>query len=564
MNELFFEIGLILALATVLGLLCHWLKQPLFFAYLITGMVVVNTFGQHITSPEVLKTLGELGIAFLLFLVGLELSINEIKRLGKTAALTTIGQFVLVGSVGWIVCYYLLGFSTITSLFIALGLPLTSTIIAVKWLNDQNAIFSLHGRLGLGILLFQDLLAVAVIIFLSSLHGSSGDQVGLIETALMLTKGATLLVGSLVLSRYVVPKFFYWLADSPELLFLGSIGWCVFLAAIAAWTGFSLEIGAFLAGLTLSASSYRHQIVASIKPLRDFFVALFFIVIGLQLQLSSILSAIVPVIVLSLIVVILNQASVAFSLGRFGYKKHTIFFTSQLFGQIGEFSLLVASLGLSQGQIGQSTVSIVTAVVLVSILTQSYVMKHQQMLYRRLRPILNRLERPVTRSESVKANQLKEHVVVLGASNLGEEVLQVLRNLQAPLVVVEYDPRRIIDLDGHKFTTIFGDATDETVLEEAGISRAKLIVSSIDQHQANLQILRMHQQLAEAVPLVITAATVDDALMYYRLGASYVILPYQIGNSAIAQMVKDHWQKLDELNQAKLQHLMYLAARGYH
>lgn len=561
MDIMFFELGSILALATILGLICYRLKQPLFFAYLITGMLVVNFGGQHITSPDTLKTLGELGIAFLLFLVGLELSITEIKRLGKTAALTTVGQFLIVGSAGWLAATAM-GFSSITSLYIALALPLTSTIIAVKWLNDQNAIFSLHGRLGLGILLFQDLIAVAAIIFLSSLNSTAG-QLGYIETALMLTKGGTLLVGSFVLSRYVVPKLFYALAASSELLFLGSIGWCVFLAAIASWTGFSLEIGAFLAGLTLSASSYRHQIVASIKPLRDFFIALFFIVIGLQLALDSIVSVIIPVLILSIIVLAANQLSVAFFLGRFGYKRHTIFFTAQLFGQIGEFSLLVASLGLTQAQISQSVVSLITAVVLVTILSQSYVLKHQQAVYRWLKPLLNILERSSLRSDKIKAKTLQDHVVVLGASHLGEDVLLMLRRLSAPMVVVEYDPRRIIDLDGEKYPTIFGDATDESVLEEASIGKAKLIISSIDQHQANLQILHQHQLLAPSTPLVLTAATVEDALAYYRMGAAYVILPFQIGNNAIAQVVKEHWSNLDELSLAKLQHLKHLAAKGY-
>jgi Kef-type K+ transport system membrane component KefB len=562
MDLLFFELGSILALATILGLICYRLKQPLFFAYLITGMVVANISKGLLTQPDTLRFLGELGIAFLLFLVGLELSISEIKRLGKTAGLTTLGQIGIVGITSYSAAL-LLGFSPMVSLYIALALPLTSTIIAVKWLNDQNTVFSLHGRLGLGILLVQDLVAVAAIILLSSLGKSTG-QFNLIDTALIITKGATLLVGSYVLSRYIVPKFFYWLASSAELLFLGSIGWCVFLAAVAQAAGFSLEIGAFLAGITLSASSYRHQIVASIKPLRDFFIALFFIVIGLQLSLKSLTSSIVPIVIFSLIVLVLNQLSVAFFLGRFGFKRHTIFFTSQLFGQIGEFSLLVASLGLSQGVLSPSVISLITSVVLVTILAQSYVLKNQQIIYRWLRPLFHAFEQAKTRSGQVKVKNLHDHVVVLGASQLSEDILRMLHKLSVPLVVVEYNPQRIVDLDSHRYPTIFGDATDESVLDEAGIGRARLIVSSIDQHTANLHLLHLHQILAPSVPLVLTAANVDEALTYYRLGAAYVILPFLLGNTAIAQMVKDHWQNLDGLSEAKLQHLQHLAARGYH
>ncbi len=562
MDQLFFELGGILTLATLLGLICYRLKQPLFFAYLITGMVVANAGAVHITSPQTLAFLGELGIAFLLFLVGLELSLTEIKKMGKTATIVAITQVAVVGSAGWLASQ-LLGFSPTVSLFIALSLPLTSTIIAVKWLNDQNAVFSLHGRLGLGILLVQDLLAVGALIFLTSISSGAAGQLGVIETALMLTKGAALLVGSFAFSRYVVPKLFFALASSAELLFLGSIGLCVFMAAIAQWTGFSLEIGAFLAGLCLSASAYRYQIVASIKPLRDFFIALFFIVIGLQLSLTAIGSLLIPIVILSLLVIVLNQFCVAFVLGRLGYKRHTIFFTSQLFGQIGEFSLLVVSLGLNLHQLDPRVASLITAVVLVTILGQSYVLKHQQAVYRWLRPLFNRLEKTSSRRDKIKTHSLQDHVVILGASSLGEDILHLLKQLSVPLVVVEYNPQRVVDLDGDRYPTIFGDATDETVLEEASISRAKLIVSSIDQHHANLQIMHLRNQLAPNTPLVLTATNVEDALIYYRQGASYVILPYLLGNHAIAQVVKDHWQNLQELSEAKLHHLQHLAARGY-
>ena len=379
----------------------------------------------------------------------------------------------------------------------------------------------------------------------------------------MLSKGALLVTAHVFFSQHILPKIFRHIANSPELLLLASIAWCIFGAAIAQVFGFSVEIGAFLAGLGLSSSSYQFQIAGRIKPLRDFFVVLFFITLGLQITISSPLQIIAPALLLSAIVIILNPLVTAILLGRFGYKRHTAFFASLLMSQIGEFSLVLGALGVTNNHLSTQQGSLITATVLITMLVSSVIVKHEHAIYHKLRPLLLLLERPDYRERRVRQQRWQDHIVIMGAHRLGSDVVDTLQHGQHKVVVVDFDPDRIAILSDYGYPTIYGDATDETVLHQAGITRAKLIISTIPQHEATLQLMRQLKEHKAPGQIIVTASTINEALTYYRLGASYVIIPKLIGSNAMAQIVKDHLTDLSQLEPAKLLHLQHLSAQGY-
>lgn len=562
-ESLLLQLGSLLLLAAAVGLICHKLQQPLFFAYIFTGLVVGIFGSQYIHGHESLHFFSELGIAFLLFLVGLELNLKNITHLGRTAVITALAQIVIVATISFSVVTWL-GMGIMPSIYIALAMSIASAVISVKYLNDKNATETLYGKLDMVLHLVQDIVAVIAIIILSSLSAnSSGGSVGLIEVALMLSKGALLVTAHVFFSQHILPKVFRHIANSPELLLLASIAWCIFGAAVAQVFGFSVEIGAFLAGLGLSSSSYQFQIAGRIKPLRDFFVVLFFITLGLQITISSPLQIIAPALLLSAIVIVLNPLVTAILLGRFGYKRHTAFFASLLMSQIGEFSLVLGALGVTNNHLSTQQGSLITATVLITMLVSSVIVKHEHTIYHKLRPLLLLLERPDYRERRVRQQRWQDHIVIMGAHRLGSDVVDTLQHGQHKVVVVDFDPDRIAILSEYGYPTIYGDATDETVLHQAGVTRAKLIISTIPQHEATLQLMRQLKEHKAPSQIIVTASTINEALTYYRLGASYVIIPKLIGSNAMAQIVKDHLTDLSQLEPAKLLHLQHLSAQGY-
>ncbi len=563
----FFQFGGMLVLASIIGLVCYRLKKPLFFAYLATGVLVGVAMGGDFAHSETIHLFSELGIAFLLFLIGMEFNLKDIRHIGKIGLVAGLGQIAIVGTISFSVAVWF-GLAVLPSIYVALAMTFASMVISVKYLNDHQATETLYGKVDLMMHLVQSVVAVLALMVLSTVAAinwqSRGDiAVWVIDFALLLTKGALLLVLYIYLSQAVLPKIFKMMAGSTELLVLGSVAWCVFGAGLAYVFGFSVEVGAFLAGLALSSSGYQFQVTARIKPIRDFFVVVFFIGLGIQVTNFSLWEVLLSALVLSAVVLVLNPLVSTILLSRLGYKRHTAFFASILMNQIGEFSVILAALGVSLHHLSAQEGSLITTTVLLTMLASSYVIDHQQWVYKKLRPLLAWLERSDGKELRLRKKIWSDHVVVLGAHRLGSDVLDTLRKGRAKMLVVDYDPDRVALLEEDGYAVIYGDAVDESVLEEAGVSAARLIISTIDDDPSTRQLLRELRQQKVDAPVVVTATTINEALDYYRLGAAYVIIPMLLGGKAITQVVKDHLSEIHPLEPAKLLHLQHLAAEGY-
>lgn len=539
MQSAFADLTLILVLAASLGILARVFRQPTIVAYLAAG-VLLAAFGFIDLNRyrDLLGTLATFGITLLLFLVGLEMRIPELRAVGRAAIIAGIGQVAFTAVVGFLLSR-VLHFTTTESVYLALALTFSSTIIVVKLLSEKRDLQTLYGRIVVGILLIQDLVAIFLLIGLAGLRGENGiDAVGMV---FLFLKGAALVFLTLWLGRYVLPWVAERLARTPELLFIASIAWAFGIATLVASRaiGFSQEIGGFLAGLALASTAQQYQIDAKIKPLRDFFIVIFFIVLGSTVAVGNLHGLVTPAIVLSLFVLIGNPIIVFLLMAAMGFRARTSFLTSVTVAQISEFSLILVALGRNVGHLDDRTVSLVTLVGVVTILLSTYFILHSDNLYRILKPLLIRFERKQLQEPHGEHRDLREHIVLIGAHRLGRRVLTALPRDRT--VVIEYDPTIAKELQTRGYTVIFGDATDPEIQDDARLGTAAVVISTVPTLNDTLAILariRVIRHIRRRAPLVIVSAEEEwQARLLYRDSADYVLLPRFIGGQHLANIL---------------------------
>ena len=318
----FSQIALIIVVAAAFGIIAKMLKQPLIVGYIFAGMLI-GSLG-IIQDSESFRSLGNVGVALLLFLLGLEMKLSDIPSIGKIALLTGMGQILFTSIIGFTLAN-LLGFGLLPSIYIAIALTFSSTIIMVKLLSEKKALSSLYGKISVGFLLVQDFVAILILMFLSGLNT---DSLGGGEYILIVIKAIALFVLVWIASKKVLPFLFDKIVgSSTELLFIVSIAWALGVAYfVGDVLNFSLEIGGFLAGISLSNLPEHNQVASRARPLRDFFLTIFFILLGTQLALAGdILGSVAPALIFSTFVLIGNPIIVMSIMGAMGYKKRTSF-----------------------------------------------------------------------------------------------------------------------------------------------------------------------------------------------------------------------------------------------
>jgi Kef-type K+ transport system membrane component KefB len=560
-NNVFFEIGVVITLATVLGGAARLFHQPLIIAYIATGLLIGPLGIIGVKSPETLNFLSELGIAFLLFLVGIELSLKELRTVGKIALATGLGQIVFTSLVGFIISL-LLGFAALEALYVSIALTFSSTIIVVKLLNEKGDLNSLYGRITIGFLLVQDFVAILALIILSGF--TPGKEVVWWDFPLILFKGLLLFFLVLILSKKIIPSVFNRISKSLELLFLASIAWCFVFASVSLFIGFSLEIGAFLAGLALATSQQHWQIAAKIKPLRDFFIVIFFIVLGSQMILANFSSLWFPALILSIFVLIGNPLIVLLIMRYMGFRKRTSFLASVTVAQISEFSLIVIALGQKIGHVSNEVVGMVTAIGILTITVSSYMVLYANNLYRIFLPLLKHFERKDFQenySNLAGGEDLKEHVVLVGCHRMGYDLLRMFRKEKLLVAVVDFNPEVVRKLSAEGVICLFGDISDPEIVEKLNLPSAKMIISTIPNLEENLRLIFEARLKNSRAPIITTALDDETALENYRSGADYVIIPHFLGGQHLAHLITQHLDRDLRLKDLKEDHLQELHAR---
>jgi Kef-type K+ transport system membrane component KefB len=546
MDNIFLQLAVALSLSSLFGFVVLKLKLPLVVAYLLAGVSIslVSLIDPH--HSQVFEILPEIGIAFVLFLIGMELDLREIKSLGLPIIVSALGQ-ILISTFAGFALAGALGFQATESLYLGLGLAFSSTVVVIKMLIEKRDLASLYGKLSIGILLVEDLVAIAVLMIIS-VSGSAfglGFQQSLPLLALFL-KAIGLFVLTFLLARYVLEKIFDNVAKSVELLFLTAITWCFAFTSLAVLLGFSVVIGAFLAGVALASSPYHLQIQGKIKPLRDFFLTLFFVYLGLQTKVSDFIGAWPAILLFTFFALVLKPIVYLLILGIFGFRKHTLFQTSLNLSQISEFSLVVLLVGVNEGLASPLALSVMAAVAVLSIIFSSITIAYSKPLYRLVSPMLSFFERKsgFHFMERKVDEILSDHVVIIGAHHLGAPIVKFLQEEKVPFIVMDFNPHIVQKMRDDGVNVIYGDLGDPEILDSLQLEKSKLIVSTARDMSDNEILLEECKRRKIRAKIVARAVDKDHAKALKALGADFVILPEQVSGDYLASQLKIHWPEI--------------------
>lgn len=550
-SNVFTQLSIVIAIVVLISVVMRVLRQPLIMGYIITGVLVGPSFLHVVRDQTAFDSFSAIGITLLLFIIGLGLNTSVIKSLGRVSFITSMSILPFLGAISFGVAR-LLGYPPASSVVIAVALFFSSTIIILKVLSDKKETSRLYGQITLGVLLIEDVVATIAVVVLAIVADPAGTS--LLQVGQMLIQAISLGVGLYLVGTYVMPPVARWFAKSQETLFIFSIGWGLLVASIFHWAGLSHEVGALFAGVSLSGLAYASEMAAKLKPLRDFFIVIFFVTLGESFTLDSITQNIFPAHIFAAIVILVKPLFVMVSLGIQRYTKLTSFKTAAHLSQISEFSIVFVTIAATKGIVPPSLVSLITLVAFVTIGVSSYLTKHTDGLFRFF-------ERPLRHIERSSAHEPTQRralypIILFGYHKGGHEFLKTFREMKQRYLVVDYDPDVIDNLEEQGIRHAYGDATDEEFLDEINLSHAQLVVSTMTDLPTNrslLTYLRRHNQKAS---FICHADNYAEAAELYEHGASYVSLPHYIGSERISNFIKHHGLNHAALAEYRDKHLI--------
>ena len=533
MHAPFAEFAALLLICALAGALFVRLRQPVLIAYIVVGIAAGPAVLGLVTAHDQIDLLAQIGVAVLLFAVGLKLDLHHIRHIGPVALATGLGQLTFTIVIGFGLALAL-GKGVMEALYVAVALTFSSTIIIVKLLSDKRELDSLHGRIAVGFLIVQDLAVVIAMMAMSTLRGTGQTDAGVDGggwMALLLSLGwrlAAATAAMFVLMRWVLPALVAAMARSQELLLVFAIAWGVALGALGEWAGFSKEAGAFLAGFSLASTPYREAMNARLSGIRDFLLLFFFIDLGANLELSALSAEVVPAIVLSLFVLIGNPLIVMAIMGYMGYRRRTGFLAGLTVAQISEFSIVFVAMGITLGHVGVPALSLTTLVGLVTITVSTYMILYAQPLYEKLAPWLGIFERRNPQREA--STEMPGHdapdVIVIGLGRYGRRLALKLQEEGVSVLGVDFDPEVAASPAPGSLRVSFGDAQDPEFLESMPLDHTRWVVSTLPDLASNRQLLHALTQRGYGGDLAIVAR--DDAMGAALKSAGVPIVLYPV------------------------------------
>lgn len=528
-ENVFIEIAALLAVVTVIGILGLMLKQPLIVSFIASGIILGPAVLGWAEAADEIELLAQMGIALLLFVVGLKLDLHIIRTMGLVALATGLGQVLFTSVFGFLIALAL-GMSPVAALYVGVALTFSSTIIIVKLLSDKKEIDALHGRIAVGFLIVQDIVVVLVMIGLTALGaGTAAEPDALaLDMMLVLLKGIAMLGVVALLMKYVLPSLTRHLAQSAELLVLFAVSWAVLMAAAGHTLGFSKEVGAFLAGVSLASTPFREIIGARLVSLRDFLLLFFFIELGSGLEIATLGAQLGPALIFSVFVLLGNPIIVMIIMGIMGYRKRTSFLAGLTVAQISEFSLILAALGLSLGHLDANTVGLITLVGLITISGSTYMILYSHPLYTRLSPLLSVFERKNADRETEYDTDESglPQVIIFGLGRYGCGIADNLRARHCRVLGVDIDPEVVRTQAQENMQMRFGDAEDPEFLESLPLARVKWVVSTARERDINMSLLKSLQREKFKGRVALTASNNRDAGLLEQAGADLVLKPF--------------------------------------
>lgn len=516
----------------VFSFIMRLLKQPLIIGYILSGILVGPFVLNLVGNIESISTFADFGIAFLLFIVGLNLSPKIIKEVGMIAVLTGLGQVIFTSVIGYIIGIGL-GFDSVTSIYIAIALTFSSTIIMMKLLSDKDDLDSLYGKIARGFLLVQDFVAIFILIVVSSFSGGKGAFENIL---IVLIKGGIYFILVAPIAIYILPRLTSFFAKSSEFLFLFALAWGLGLSALFYSAGFSIGVGALIAGVLLSISPYSFEISAKMRPLRDFFLISFFLSLGSVMVFNGIGNMIFAAIIFSAFILIGNPLIVIIIMGLMGYSKRVGFEAGLTVAQISEFSLILISLGVSAGHLSREILSFVTFIGLFTIAGSTYMVMNSGKIYPYFSKYLSVFERKI-KKEKFFEKEIPEYILI-GENRIGFSIMNYFRKKNKNYLIVDFNPTRIKKLGSKGVKCLFGDVSCSAFLEDANFEKAKMIISTISDFNTNEMIIRTIRERNKSGVVIVISERVSDAYHLYLAGADFVVVPKFSAGEDLARLIE--------------------------
>ena len=563
MELIIYDIAFIIIGAAIFGYIAKILKQPMIIAYIIAGLVI-GPFGfNYINNEKTILAVSELGITFLLFLVGMKLNINRLKEVGKVVL---IGGFLQVGLTALFsgTIMYFSGFSIIESFYLGIVLAFSSTLVVVKHLADKKEIDTLHGRIVVGVLVLQDLIVILAISILPTLQQFNFTAIGK-----SLLSGVAFIILAYLLSRVLLKRIFDYSAKDSELLFLSSLAICFIFAYLATLMGFTLTIGAFIAGVVIANLPYSLDIISKVKSLSTFFSALFFVALGMQIMPSTIPSIIIPLTILIVMAVVLKPLIVFLIIYSFGYNKKTSFITSIALGQVSEFSLILVAEGILLGHLSPNMLSLIITLTIVTMLISTYLLNNVVRVYHKYEHHLGfvdtlfkrRKNDDIVASEDTCGSLINAEVIINGYTNIEGTLLEKFMSSGKHVMIIDNDPDVVRKLKELKINCIYGDLADNDIMEKIDPKKVEIVMSNVMDVHDNLFIIKKIRETNKKSIIIVNANRVNESFELYNAGADYVVIPHLEGEKRIAVLLEDFNNDISKVISNKIKHIEQLRKR---
>ncbi len=532
----FVSVALILALAVAAGAIAKLLRQPVVVSFIIVGILAGPTAFNLVEGAEEIRLFAKFGIAILLFLVGLKLDFHMIRSTGKVALVAGLSQVAFTAAVGFGIAM-LFGFEATTAFYIAVALTFSSTIIIIKLIGDKRELDTLYGRIAVGILIVQDILVVAAMVVIVTI-GNPGEGSVVTDLVVTLASSAVFLGVIAFASKFVLEKVLDWISKSPELTLLFGVAWAIVLAAISILIGLSMEIGAFVAGVSLASTAYRESLGARMVSLRDVMLLFFFIELGASLTFADALGQLWPAIVLSVFVLVGKPLIVFAIMGWMGYRSITSFRTGVALAQISEFSLILIALGYSLGQVDSAVLSLVTLVAVFTITVSSYLILYTDKLFPLMQGFMHLFERGKASAVDEESQSLSFDAIVIGSGRFGTEVISGLISSGSSVLAVDLDPDALARARELGAETLFGDVGDPDFAKMLPIHQTGTLICTAPDRSTNTLLLESLKSLDYGGELYLTALDNQTAEMFAKEDRVTTIRPLKMAANRIVKQLR--------------------------
>ncbi|WP_440764665.1 cation:proton antiporter [Natronorubrum sp. DTA7] len=528
------DFAIIIVVATIVGIVARQTGQPTIIAYILTGLILGPVMFDIVTEDGLVESMAELGLGFLLFLLGMKMRFDDIREILRPiiniAVWQTILQTALALAVAWA-----LGFEPTEIVIIALATVFGATPIIVKILTDKDEITSLPGKIDVGVLIVQDIYLVVVLALLGADELGSASEIAttLGVIAVMMTFIALF---SILSSRYLLPKLFREIADNKDVFLVVAIAWAFLFIAVSEQFDLSLEVGAFLAGISLAQLPYSKELEDRITPITDFFILVFFASIGLRLAADDLLAYWWEAIVASVVLMVGNFWIMFYLIDREDFSVETSFLGAINMVQVSEFSLVVGALAVQQGHIGTDVLGYLSLMALLTMSVSTYIINYNHTIYGQARPWFSRFESAA--KKDIDLAEYTDHAIAIGYDEITERVLPILEEEYDDVVIIDRQTDHIDALEAEgRYDYIYGDFRHGEIRKAANLKGASFVLSSTVQPDVNRALL---EEVDDDATVFVEAERIDDARELYDRGAAYVIMSTYLTAEKLSEYLEQY------------------------